>query len=69
VNAEEMLDQLNIEGAECGSHFNDGDLMGWFSWSVGTSDDGEPILTVEIEAERGDKVLTNMHSWRLVPIS
>lgn len=68
MNAEEMLDQLNIEGGECASTFNDGDLMGWFGWSIDNSDDSGQILTVTFETDDDDKVPTE-HSWRLVPVS
>lgn len=65
MTPDEMLAQLNEQGGDAGSDFNDGDLNGWFGWSV---EDG--ILTVQFEPATpdGDPGAMKSESWRLVKV-
>lgn len=60
----EMLSNLDMEGGDAGSDFNDGDLMGWFGWRV---TDGVLTVTYEPEDDGGPGPKSSA-SWRLVPV-
>lgn len=65
MTPDEMLANLDMQGGDAGSDFNDGDLMGWFGWRV---HDG--VLTVTYEPSEGDGPGPEQSaSWRLVPVT
>lgn len=63
MTPEEMIANLNEYGGDAGSTFNDGDLMGWFGWSISGN-----ILTVTFEHMPGIQPEPKQAaSWRLIP--
>lgn len=66
MTPDQMIENLHQYGQDAGSDFNDGDLMGWFAWTV---QDGVLTVTYEPATEDGDPGPKQTGSWRLVHLS
>jgi hypothetical protein len=65
MNREQMLEQLDLHGADAASDFNDSEeVLGWFGWGV----EGD-ILTVTFQPDAAGHVVDgHAQTWRLVPV-
>lgn len=66
MTPQQMINQLHTHGGDAASDYNDGELQGWFGWSINDDD----VLTVNYEPsnEDGDPGELETASWRLVPV-
>lgn len=70
MTREQMLAQLNREGENAGSDYNDDEeINGWFGWTVDTTDQapGEAVLSVTY-SNPDDPSPELTLKWRMVPM-
>lgn len=61
-----MLAQLNREGQNAGSDYNDGEgINGWFGWTIEPDGNGGGVLSVTYEDQDRDPVTLR---WVLTPM-